>query len=62
MFTWMCQYSYDDAYTDKKASDYLAIETSGRYTSANIGVCKGFAEESSLAIAGNIHILISLMI
>jgi hypothetical protein len=26
-------YSYDDAYTDKKASDYLAIETSGRYTS-----------------------------
>ncbi len=45
----MCQYSYDDAYTDKKASDYLAIETSCRYTSANIG--KGFAAESPWPIA-----------
>jgi len=55
MFTWMGQYSYDDAYTVKKASDYLAIDTSGRYTSTNIGVCKGFAAVSSLAIAGNLH-------
>ncbi len=32
MFTWMGQYSYEDAYTVKKVSDHLAIETSGRYT------------------------------